>query len=86
MEERIEELFELVKDGALYPYEAVDKLLRLFIISVSSEVKDDDFARCVKNVEDRYQMIGLSGGIYEKFARDTFREFICMLNWMEDID
>jgi hypothetical protein len=81
MEERIEELFELVKDGTLYPYEAVDKLLRLFIVSVSSEVKDDEFAKCAEEVERKYQMGGLTGGLYEKFARDTFREFMDRLNW-----
>ncbi len=80
MEERIEELFELVKDGTLYPYEAVDKLLRLFIVSVSSKVKDDEFAKCAEEVESRYQMGGLTGGLYEEFARDTFREFMDRLN------
>ena len=43
---------------------------------VSNENIEDDFKRVAREVEKEFGMGGLSGGIYEEFAREVYNRFI----------
>jgi len=76
MEEELENIFKSVQEGSMYPYEGVDKVLKLLRDSVKEETVDDEFSESASKVEQEFGMGGLTGGIYEDFARGVFRDYL----------
>lgn len=84
LEGKIEQLFIMVLDRTLYPEEAVGKLLELLSDSVSQDITltgIDGFSRCANETKEDFGMLqGLTGELYEAFARRVFIKYISNIN------